>query len=176
MFGTKYFFPIHMTPITSVAALPVLMEQEAVTLDVIDLLVISSVYLCWSSDWAAETCHALIFLACQGKQSWSLDVWVFCPESSPLGSDECVKSWQLSGVLINCAGVCPLKLHWDCVLSVSCLLGAEFSFRLLCLTGNSEFSHTLEFQMKFKSDVIYSFMKAMWYCLSLQVAQKRNCL
>lgn len=68
-FGTKYFFPIHTTPITSVAALPVLMEQEAVTLDVTDLLVISGVYLCWSSDWAAETCHALIFLACQGKQS-----------------------------------------------------------------------------------------------------------
>ena len=157
---TLYISAIHVTPKTSVAASPVLKEHEAMTLDVTDLLVTSGINPCWPSDWAARMCHALI-LECQKKQSWSLDVRVLCPEHSLLGSDGCTKRWQLSGVLSNCAGTYPLKLHWDCVLSVSCLLSTEFSFKLLYLTGKSEFSHTLEFQMKFKSDVIYSFTKAV---------------
>ena len=149
------------TLITLVTALPVLMEQEAMTLDATDFLVISAIDACWPSYWAAQICHALICLQCQGKQSWSLDIWIFCPENSLLGSAECIKSCPVSGVLINCIDVYPLKLQWDCALSVSCLLGAEFSFKLLYLMGNSEFSHTLEFQKKFKSVVIHSFIKAM---------------
>lgn len=50
----KSLSPIHATPITSVAALPVLMEREAVTPDGPDLLVTASVDSCWPSDWAAE--------------------------------------------------------------------------------------------------------------------------
>ena len=110
------------------------MEQEATTLSATALLVISTTDACWPSYWAAQICHALICLECQGKQSWILDIRISFPKSSLVGSAEFRKSWQLSGVLINCAGVYPLKLQWDCALSVSCLLGAEFSFKLLYLT------------------------------------------
>lgn len=75
-----------------------LMEQVDMTSDAKDLLVISTVAPLWDACWATEICHRLICLGCQGSQSWSLDVWIFCADNSLLSFDECIKSWQMSGV------------------------------------------------------------------------------
>lgn len=75
-----------------------LMEQVDVTSDAKDSLVISMVAPLWDACWATEICHRLICLGCQGSQSWSLDVWIFCADNSLLSFDECIKSWQMSRV------------------------------------------------------------------------------
>lgn len=75
-----------------------LMEQVDMTSDAKDLLVISTVAPLRDACWAIEICQRLICLGCQGSQSWSLDVWIFCADNSLLSFDECIKSWQMSGV------------------------------------------------------------------------------
>lgn len=120
----KYLSPNHLTPVTLVTALPVLLRQGAVTLKTTDLP-----HLQHGSMLAQ-------LLGCRNRSSANLSgtsrkaklsSWLMnlCLEGFLLqGSHECMTQ-PLRRVLIKCSGVYPLRLLWGGILSVSWVLDSH---------------------------------------------------
>lgn len=117
----KYLSPNHLTPVTLVTALPVLLRQGAVTLETTDLphlqhgFVLAQLLGCrnWSSANLSGTSRKAKL------SSWLMNL---CLEGFLLqGSHKCIRRQPLRRVLIKCSGVYPLRLlvRWDTVSQLS---------------------------------------------------------